>query len=67
MYIPVLQKELDIFCGTVWNSHRIRCQRNAEMPKGIPDHLYNFPEKYEARDYGIYVLLSTRVEFTVMM
>ncbi|CAB3987262.1 Hypothetical predicted protein [Paramuricea clavata] len=53
VYIPVLQKELNTFCETVWNSHRVRCQRDAQLPKGVPNHLYSFPEQYEARDYGL--------------
>lgn len=52
VYIPVIQKELDIFCETVWNSHRVRCQKNAQLPKGIPNHIYNFPEEYNAQEHG---------------
>ena len=40
IFIPVIQKETDIFRETVWNSHRVRIQKDAEMPKGIPYHLY---------------------------
>ena len=51
--VPVVQKELDCFRETVWNSHRIRKQKDARLPKGIPDHVFNFPEKYEAEQCGM--------------
>ena len=37
---------MTIFRETVWNSHRVRRQRDAHMPEGIPSHLYSFPEQY---------------------
>lgn len=46
MYIPVVQRELDIFRETVWNSHRGRKQAKKQLPTGIPDHVYSFPERY---------------------
>ena len=52
IYIPVIQKEMNIFRETVSNSHRVRHQRDAQMPKGIPNHLYSFPEQYGAEDCG---------------
>jgi hypothetical protein len=33
-------------------SYRVRSQRNAQMPKGVPDHLYAFPENYGADECG---------------
>lgn len=53
IYIPVLQKELDVFRKTVWNHHRGRKQRNKELPAGIPEHIYHFPERYGAEKCGI--------------
>ena len=29
--VPLIQKELDIFRETVWNSHRIRAQRDTAL------------------------------------
>ena len=52
MFIPVIQLEIDIFRKTVWNSHRIRKQRDAQLPKGIPDQVYAFPEQYGAEECG---------------
>jgi hypothetical protein len=52
VYIPVIQKELDYFRMSVWNSHRIRKQRNKELPAGIPDHIYSCPEKYGGQKCG---------------
>ena len=46
IYIPLLQRELDIFKGTICKSHRGRKQRNKELSNGISEHVYNFPENY---------------------
>ncbi|KAK6181937.1 hypothetical protein SNE40_009713 [Patella caerulea] len=46
VYIPIIQKELDIFRETVWNNHRCRRNNNKQLPTGIPEHLYFYPEKY---------------------
>ena len=51
--VPLIQKELDIFRETVWNSHRIRAQRDTALPDGVPDHIYNFPEKYGLEECGM--------------
>ena len=50
--IPLVQSELDEFKDTVWNTHRIRCQKETLLPDGVPDHLYNFPEKYGLENCG---------------
>lgn len=52
VYIPIIQKELDIFKTTIWNNHRGRKQKNKELPDGIPEHIYNFPEHYGAAKCG---------------
>ena len=44
--IPVMQKELDTFKETIWNTHRIRSQKDTYLPCGIPNHIYPFPEEY---------------------
>ncbi len=43
---------MDIFRETVWNSHMVRSQKDAQMPKGVPNHLYSFPENYDAEESG---------------
>lgn len=43
--VPVVQKEVDSFKDTVWNTHRIRAQRNTILPDGIPNHIHSFPEQ----------------------
>lgn len=53
MYIPVVQKELDIFRKCVWNNHRTRKQKGKELPTGVPEHIYHFPEQYGAEKCGI--------------
>ena len=50
--VPLVQKELDVFRETVWNTHRIRAQKDTVLPDGIPDHIYNFPEQYNLKDCG---------------
>ena len=53
VFIPVIQKEMDIFRETIWNSHRVRSQKEANTAKGIPNHLYAFPESYGAQECGM--------------
>ena len=50
--VPVIQREIDIFKDSVWNSHRIRLQRNTFLPDGVPNHMYAFPEKYSLQECG---------------
>ena len=47
-----MQKELDIFKNTVWNTHRIRAQKETQLPSGVPNHIYSFPEEYDLEDCG---------------
>ena len=42
-FAKVLQQELDEFVSE-WNSHRIRYNRRADCPAGIPDDLFDMPE-----------------------
>ena len=62
LFIPILQKELDDFKETIWNSHRIRKQKDTYLPDGLPNHIYQFPEEYGLKDccknfLELYVLL----------
>lgn len=50
--IPLLQKELNTFKDTIWNTHRIRQQKDTELPNGVPNHIYSFPEEYGFEDCG---------------
>lgn len=50
--IPVMQRELDIFKDSIWNSHRIRAQKDTSLPVGIPNHIHAFPEEYELEECG---------------
>ena len=59
LLIPVLQKELDLFRTVVWNSHKIRTQKDTALPDGIPDHIYNFPETYGLEECGMTVHIFT--------
>ena len=55
MYIPVVQKELDIFRVCVWNNHRTRKQKGKQLPRGVPEHIYNFPEQYGGHKCGFHI------------
>lgn len=50
--IPVIQKELDVFKDTIWNTHRIRAQKDTCLPCGIPNHIYAFPQEYNLEECG---------------
>lgn len=51
--IPKMQKEIDLFVE-LWNSHRIRCQKNTYLPDGVPNHIYDFPDQYGLEDCGMF-------------
>jgi hypothetical protein len=55
--IPVLQKELNSFKDTVWNIHRIRQQKDTQLPNGVPNHIYEFPEEYGLEECGMLYFL----------
>ncbi len=52
LMVPTIQQEIDKFVDVVWNTHRIREQRNTLLPDGIPNHIYDFPEQYGLQDCG---------------
>ena len=54
--IPVMQKELDTFKDTVWNSHRIRAQKDTHLPNSVPNHVHSFPEEYGSEECGKYFI-----------
>jgi len=53
--VPLVQKELDVFRETVWNTHRIRAQKDTNLPVGIPNHIHNFPDQYGLEQCGRYM------------
>ena len=55
VYIPVIQKELDVFRVSVWNTHRIRKQKEKELPAGVPEHIYTCPESHGGEKCGFIV------------
>lgn len=63
--IPLIQKELDTFRVSVWNTHRIRAQKDALLPNGVPNHIYNFPEKYDLEECGKYTVYHYRLLLTI--
>ena len=50
--MPIVQRECDIFVNQ-WNSHRIRVQEKLELPTGIPEHMFSFPEYYQGTKEGV--------------
>lgn len=52
VYIPVIQKELDVFGVSVWNAHRIRKQKEKELPVGVPEHIHTCPERHGGEKCG---------------
>ena len=65
LMIPVIQKQLDSFRQTVWNTHRIRTQKDTFLPDGVPEHIYEFPEKYGLEDCGQYY--CNRIESHILI
>jgi len=63
--VPLIRKELDIFRETVWNSNRNRAQRKTALPDGIPDHIYNFPEKYGLEECGMCHIILCLIMYNV--
>jgi hypothetical protein len=51
IFIPVLQREMQTFMN-MWNTHRIRPQKDTFLPNGVPDRLYNFPAHYNLEACG---------------
>jgi hypothetical protein len=37
----------------VWNNHRIRKQRDKDLPTGIPEHIYHYPDEYGGERCGL--------------
>lgn len=52
IYIPVIQKQLDIFRTTIWNHKPGREQKDKALPTGVPDLLYKNPEEYNGFECG---------------
>ena len=61
IFIPVVQRECDTFCR-IWNSNRVRYQPGLELPTGIPEHMFSFPEKYGAENKHINITPDSLIE-----
>ena len=51
--IPLIQKDLDVFRESVWNTHRICAQKDTILSDGIPNYVYSFPEQYGLEECGM--------------
>ncbi|XP_072041517.1 uncharacterized protein [Amphiura filiformis] len=49
VFFPFIKEDIDCF-RSEYNSHRIRYQRNAVRPSGVPEDMYNFPGNYGGVD-----------------
>ena len=45
VFLRILQRECDAFV-VLWNFCRTRSLNNLELPNGIPNHIFSFPEQY---------------------
>ncbi|CAB3999910.1 Hypothetical predicted protein [Paramuricea clavata] len=50
-----MQRELDEFRDTVWNSHWIRTKKDTLLADGVPNHIYEFPSRYGMEKKGFLV------------
>ena len=53
VFVPVVKRALDEFKQTVWNNNRGMKQANKDLPTGVPEHIFRFPENYGGSDGGI--------------
>ena len=51
----MIQAQLDKFKDMIWNSHRIREQKETDLPAGVPNHIYEFPNHYQLDDCGVFL------------
>ena len=56
--IPTVQREVDTFIQVIWNTHRIREQKETFLPDGVPNHIHSFPEKYGLEECGRQIFFS---------
>ena len=57
LMIPIIQREVNLFKDIVWNTHRIRTQKETVLPSGVTNHIYSFPEEYDLQECGKQVLI----------
>ena len=61
-----MQREVEEFRVTVWNSHRIRAQKDTLMADGISDHMFEFPEQYGMERKGVVLSNFTLITCNTM-
>ena len=69
VYGPLLRRDLEEFV-LMWNTHRMRHNRNAYCPPGVPDDLYYFPEhngKFSVHVYIIHVSICIYQHVDVLL
>ena len=58
LMILIIHREVDIFKDHVWNSQWIWVQKDTQVPNGAPNHIYDFPEKYDLQNKSNIIFLS---------
>ena len=58
--VPVVQRELDIFKGMLWDAHRILAQKDSVLGDGVANDIYGFPEQYGLEECGNLFLFLKR-------
>lgn len=52
IFMPLVQRELDLYKELVNTSPR-RATRKAMLPNDAPLNIYEWPEKYGSKDFGV--------------
>ena len=50
-FMDVIRRQLSLTYH-LWNAHRIRSSRGAEVPGGVPNHLFRYSEYHGFREMG---------------
>ncbi|KAJ8667926.1 hypothetical protein QAD02_009589 [Eretmocerus hayati] len=56
----LVRKDLEL-TRKEWNEHTIRKQNNRNVTSGKPNEMYDYPQKFGARDYKIPLLISDKI------
>ena len=52
VFLLIIQRECDTFVD-LWNPYKVRSRNNLELPNGVPNHMFSFPEQYGGTQKGI--------------
>ena len=46
----------------LWINHRVRKQKNKDLPTRAPEHIFSFPEQYASENYGLHITKEKLVD-----